>query len=241
LGGIVKSLAGPADLLDLQALDLRIDALLDQRASLPELERFRAVHESLTATTKRADDLADSIRTANRELDKIEGEVGIARAKLEQVQVKMYSGGANAKEAQHLGMEVEQIKRQISEMEDRELEIMETLEELEPQLATEQAEQARLDAEKAELEAVIKDAWATIDAELARKEARKAEEAKGIEPSLLATYEKIREIREGRAVGPLEDGNVCGSCNVTLSAAEIHALRSEDLPRCVHCGRLLAL
>lgn len=237
----MKPLAGPADLLDLQALDLRIDALLDERASLPELQRFKEVHEALAATTKRADDLDDRIKTASRDLDKIEGEVGIARAKLEQVQVKMYSGGANAKEAQHLGMEVEQIKRQIAEMEDRELEIMEALEELEPQLATERGDQERLGAERAELEAVIKEAWATIDAELARKEARKAEEAKGIEPGLLATYEKIREIREGRAVGPLEEGNICGSCNVALSAAEIHALRSEDLPRCVHCGRLIAL
>lgn len=237
----MKPLAGPADLLDLQALDLRIDALLDERASLPELARFKDVHETLAATAERAEDLTDRIRTASRELDKIDGEVGIARAKLEQVQVKMYSGGANAKEAQHLGMEVEQIKRQISEMEDRELEIMEALEELEPQLAVEEAERSRLETEKSELEAVIREAWATIDAELARKEARKAEEAKGIEPALLATYEKIRELREGRAVGPLEEGNVCGSCNVALSAAEIHALRSEELPRCVHCGRLLAL
>lgn len=237
----MKPLAGPADLLDLQALDLRIDALLAERSSLPELARFREVHEALTATTERAEDLAGQVKAANRELDKIEGEVGIARTKLEQVQVKMYSGGANAKEAQHLGMEVDQIERQISEMEDRELEVMEALEELEPQLAVSEAERERLAAEKAELEAVIKEAWATIDAELARKEARKAEEVAGIEPGLVATYEKIRANREGRAVGPLEDGNICGSCNVALSAAEVHALRSEDLPRCVHCGRLIAL
>lgn len=231
----------PADLLDLQALDLRIDALLEERASLPELARFKSVHEDLTATTGRHDELAARVKEANRELDKIEGEVGIAKAKLEQVQVKMYSGGANAKEAQHLGMEVDQIGRQISDMEDRELEVMELLEELEPELAGAAGEQERLAGEKAALEGVIREAWARIDAELARKEARKATEVEGIDPGLVATYEKIRANREGRAVGPLEEGNVCGSCNVALSAAEVHALKSEDLPRCVHCGRLIAL
>lgn len=237
----MKPLASPADLLDLQALDLRIDALLERRSSLPELVRFREAHEHLAAVSGRHDDLSERIKAANRELDKIDGEVGIARSKLEQVQVKMYSGGANAKEAQHLGMEVEQIKRQIATMEDRELEIMETLEELEPAREAEAGEVERLAAEKAELEATIKAAWAEIDAELARKEARKAEEVSTIDPDLLAAYERTRDHLGGRAVGPLEAGNICGSCNVGLSTAEVHALRSEALPRCVHCGRLLAL
>lgn len=237
----MRPLHTTADLLDLQELDLRIDELLERRASLPELERYRATHESLTRLGAEHTDLAGRLRSASRELDRIDGEVDLARRKLEQVQVQMYSGGSNAKEVQHLGMEVEQLQRQISDMEDTELELMEMVEELEPQVAEGAGAIERLEAEKAQLETTIKEAWAGIDAEIGRKEARKAEEVAGIDPDLVAVYERLRESRGGRVVAPLEEGRTCGSCHVALSVAEVHALRSEELPRCVHCGRLLAL
>ncbi len=237
----MNPLASTADLLDLQELDLRIDQLLDERASLPELESYRSTHASLAEATTRQDALTEQLQMANRELDKTEGEAQILRAKLESVQVQMYSGGASAKEVQHLGMEVDQIKGQIATIEDAELEVMERIEELEPELEAVTSRAAELTEEKDRLEAIIKEAWKGIDAELARKEARKAEEVKGIDPVVLDPYEKLRESKGGRAVGPLEDGNVCGSCHVAMSTAEAHALRKEGLPRCPHCGRLIAL
>ena len=237
----MNPIASTADLLDLQELDLRIDQLLDERASLPELETYKATHGSLAESTARHETLNDQLQTTNRELDKTEGEAQILRAKLESVQVQMYSGGASAKEVQHLGMEVEQIKGQIATLEDAELELMEVIEGLEPQVETEAERIAELTAEKERLEATIKEAWKGIDAELARKEARKAEEVKGIDPVVLDPYEKLRDLRGGRVVAPLEEGNVCGSCHVAMSHAEAHALRKEGLPRCTHCGRLLAV
>lgn len=237
----MRSLNTVADLLELQELDLRIDTLLEQRSSLPELERYKATHERLAALGAEHAELAERHAVASRELDKIDGEVGIARSKLEATQVKMYSGGASAKEVQNLGLEVEQLKRRISDMEDTELELMETVEALEPEVAGRAEELERLTAEKASLEATIREAWSGIDAEIARKEARKAEEVADIDPDLLAAYERLREARGGRVVAPLEEGRVCGNCHVALSTAEVHGLRSEDMPRCVHCGRLLAL
>jgi uncharacterized protein len=229
-----------ADLLDLQALDLAIDGLLERRANLPELADYRTTHEGLAAAQARLEGVSTELASVTRSLDRLEGEVGIAKAKREEVQVRMYTKGSSAKEVEHLGWEVEQLGRQIEAKEDEELLLLERADELEPEVAGLTGEVAHLEARKSELEGAIKAEWAVIDAELGRKEARKATEVAGIDPDLLGVYERIRASKGGMAVAPLTDG-ICGSCHVGLSTAEIYALRSEELPRCVHCGRLVVL
>jgi predicted nucleic acid-binding Zn-ribbon protein len=93
-------------------------------------------------------------------------------------------------------------------------------------------------AEKAELEGVIKGEWKQIDAELARKEERKADAMAPVPPDLLELYEKLRQTKEGVAIGRFEHG-VCGGCHMTLSPAEQIEAFDADIPRCVHCRRIL--
>jgi predicted nucleic acid-binding Zn-ribbon protein len=87
---------------------------------------------------------------------------------------------------------------------------------------------------------VITAAWKEIDAELARREARKAEIVPPIPADLLALYERLRTTKEGVAVGRLADGQ-CGGCHLHLSAAEQAEAAAADPPRCTHCRRILVL
>jgi hypothetical protein len=96
----------------------------------------------------------------------------------------------------------------------------------------------RISAEKATLEASIKEQWATIDAEVARKEERKKEALEPIPEDLLTIYEKLRPMKEGVAVAVFDHG-VCGGCHMALSPAEQDQAFRESLPRCVHCMRIL--
>jgi predicted nucleic acid-binding Zn-ribbon protein len=95
-----------------------------------------------------------------------------------------------------------------------------------------------LDSKKGELESAIKKQWKKIDAELARKEERKGEALSPIDPELLDLYEKLREIKEGVAVASYDHG-VCGGCHMALSPAEQDEAFGSELPRCVHCRRIL--
>ena len=92
--------------------------------------------------------------------------------------------------------------------------------------------------EKARLEAIIKEEWRVIDADIARVEARKREIIPLIEPELLALYEELRPHKERVAVGRLAEG-VCGGCHLRLSAAEQVEVLREFPPRCIHCRRIL--
>jgi uncharacterized protein len=83
-------------------------------------------------------------------------------------------------------------------------------------------------------------AWAEIDRDLGRKEARKAEMIPSIPTELLTRYEKLRKSKQGVAIARLDHGQ-CGGCHLTLSPAEQKDAAETDPALCVHCRRMLVL
>lgn len=227
-----------ADLLDVQDLDLQIDRLLDQRQSLPELESYRTAHEELEQMTRQHEKAAAELRALELDFDKSEGELEMLEAKLSEHETRLFAGGMSARETEHMRLEVQSLKGQREAMEER---VLEMLEKVDPVRATvdelERAIQEKSTV-KGELEAVIKAEWKKIDAELARKEERKKEALAPVPDDLVETYESLRQRKEGVAIGRLEHG-ICGGCHMTLSEAEQAEALRDELPRCVHCRRLL--
>lgn len=231
----LKSLA---DLLDLQDLDLKIDRLLDERQSLPELDEYKSIHEQLADLEKRVGEAAESLRSLELDLDKAEGEMDILETKLNEHETRLFAGGMSGRETEHMRLEVESLKGQRGAMEDRVLGMLEGIDPARETVTGLESEMTGLQERKMALEASIKDQWKKIDAELARKEERKTEVAAPIDPELLDLYEKLRGIKEGVAVASYDHG-VCGGCHMTLSPAEQDEAFAVELPRCVHCRRVL--
>jgi predicted nucleic acid-binding Zn-ribbon protein len=135
-------------------------------------------------------------------------------------------------------LEVQSLKGQQGALEERVLKMLEDIDPAREKVARIQADLDAVEATKSRLEGSIKEQWRKIDAELARKEDRKGEAQSPIDPDLLELYEKLRQIKEGVAIASYDHG-VCGGCHMTLSPAEQEEAFSSDLPRCVHCRRLL--
>lgn len=227
-----------ADLLDLQEIDLQIDRLLEQRQSLPELERYKSAHEEAQEKEKERQVLAAELKKLELELDKAEGELEILENKLEEHETRLFAGGMSGRETEHMRLEVQSLKGQRGAMEERVLGMLENIDPARAALESVEGEIEVLDARKAELESSIKAQWKKIDAELARKEERKKTALEPIGDELLDLYEKLRGIKEGVAVAPYDHG-VCGGCHMALSPAEQEEAFKADLPRCVHCRRIL--
>lgn len=226
------------DLLDLQDIDLQIDRLLDERQSLPELEEYRVVHESLQSKESERARSAEELKQIELDLDKAEGELEILESKLEEHETRLFAGGMSARETEHMRLEVLSLRGQQGALEEKVLGILESVDPAREELAAIESDVRSLDADKTRLESAIKEQWKTIDAELARKEERKQEALTPIDAELLELYEKLRGIKEGVAVAPFDHG-VCGGCHMTLSPAEQDEAFKDELPRCVHCRRIL--
>jgi predicted nucleic acid-binding Zn-ribbon protein len=227
-----------ADLLDLQEIDLQIDRLLEQRQSLPELGQYKALHESVQDKEKERDSKAAELKSLELDLDKAEGELEIMENKLEEHETRLFAGGMSARETEHMRLEVQSLKGQAGAMEERVLEFLERVDPAREALEDVESEISRLNSTKSELETSIKKQWKVIDAELARKEERKKAALEPISGDLLELYDKLRDIKEGVAVASYDHG-VCGGCHMTLSPAEQDEAFDSDLPRCVHCRRIL--
>ena len=227
-----------ADLLDLQEIDLQIDRLLEQRQSLSELAAYKSAHEELKRVETRREGEAADLRELELELDKAEGELEILEAKLEEHETRLFAGGMSGRETEHMRLEVQSLKGQREAMEEKVLGMLERIDPIRATLAETEAEIARIEGARSELETSIKGQWKTIDAELARKEERKLDALAPIDPELLEMYEKLRQIKEGVAIAVYDHG-VCGGCHMALSPAEQEEAFASDLPRCVHCRRLL--
>jgi predicted nucleic acid-binding Zn-ribbon protein len=227
------------DLLDLQSLDLQLDHLIEERSSLSELQAYRAAHEQAEAIAAQLADLDEQLRTVELDLDKASGELELAETKVQQQERRLFAGGMSAKETENMRRDVEMLRRQVSELEDLVLELLDERERLEGE-RTEVAK--RLEAardEEQRLSVIIKEAWAKIDAEIARKEERKSAVVELVPEELLELYERLRIRKEGVAVGRLDETWICGGCHLKLSAAERQEALSEEPPRCPHCRRIL--
>lgn len=236
----MEELKSLADLLDLQAVDLEIDRLLDERQSLPELDQYRATDASLKQLKQQRAAATDRVKELALAIDKTSGELQLTEAKHNAEQNRLYAGGLSARDADYLRQEVEMLGRRMGEMEEQTLELMERKETEDAELERLSGEVASAETEKVRLEGIITTTWKEIDAEIARKEERKGVIAPLIEEDLRDLYDDLRNHKDGVGVARLGEG-VCGACHLTLSNAEQLDAKREDPPRCVHCRRILVL
>lgn len=227
-----------ADLLELQGIDLQIDRLLDQRQSLPELGEYKSADSRLTVLKADLATKSSSLRDLELTLDKAEGELQLLEIKTEEHETRLFAGGMSSRETEHMRLEVQSLKGQLGAMEEKVLGLLEGIDPARAEVEKVKADIAKVTERKEALEVSIKSQWKTIDAELARKEERKANSLEPIDPDLLELYDKLREIKEGVAVASYDHG-VCGGCHMTFSPAEQDETFADELPRCVHCRRIL--
>lgn len=229
-------------LLDVQALDTRIDQLTHRRATLPEhaalaeLEtRLGALGDQIVGAETEASDLA-------RELSKAEGDVDQVRVRAERDQKRMDAGQVSSpKELEGLQHEIATLAKRQGDLEDVVLEIMERLESAQSRRSELLAQQDQAGAHRAELTAARDTTTAEIDAEVSQLGAQRATQVGSIDEALVTLYEKIRAQSGGVGAAELKQRR-CGGCQLELNNVEIGELRDSDpdeVMRCDECRRIL--
>ena len=226
------------DLLGLQGIDTEIDQLLHTRQSLPELDRFKDAHETLTSLRATADTEEAALAETVSQLKKAEGELELTEKKRGSEEMRMFAGGMSSKDLANLQMEVEMLGRQIETAEEEILGLLEVRDQQETAFLETSDKVDKLEAESSLLEAAIAARWKEIDVEVAARQERRGDFLPLIPADLLELYEELRPHKEGIGAARLIEG-VCGGCHLSLSPAEQHEVLREDPPRCLQCRRIL--
>jgi predicted nucleic acid-binding Zn-ribbon protein len=133
------------------------------------------------------------------------------------------------------------LKRHRSDIEDRELEVMERREQLDQDLAVAEAALADLHTEIERLRAAIDDAEREIDAEVTVEEQARAQHAVGIPERLLDDYARRRAKNRGAGVARLV-GDTCQGCHLSIPSTEVERIRRApegSVAYCDNCGCIL--
>ncbi len=234
----MERLTSFSDLLDLQQVDSLIDKLGEDRRTLPELAELREAAAEAAATASAHAEVNDRLRVVERSTGRVEDELTMTEQRLGEQERRLFAGAMSAREADHLRMEVGNLRNLVSRMEDELLELLEERERLD-----EEEKSARETAEAASgvergLADRVGELQATIDASLSRYRERRAEMAAKIDPQLLRKYVQLRQRRGGVVVGEV-DGRVCGACHLQMSIAECEEVAADPIPQCIHCAAIL--
>ncbi|MBV2353717.1 hypothetical protein KUM39_04970 [Streptomyces sp. J2-1] len=237
--------AAPADqirLLDVQALDVRLQQLAHRRKSLPE----HAEIDSLTKDLTQIRDLLVAAQTQEsdtaREQTKAEQDVDQVRQRAARDQQRLDSGAVTSpKDLAGLQHEITSLAKRQGDLEDVVLEVMERREAAQERTAelTERTAsvQGRIDEAAARRDA----ACGEIDGEAASVTKERAVVAASVPADLLKLYDKLREQQGGIGAARLY-ARTCQGCRQELAITELNEVRSaapDTVVRCENCRRIL--
>jgi predicted nucleic acid-binding Zn-ribbon protein len=229
-------------LLIVQEHDLALDRLRHQHATLSERGELEAsTRELATSAAERADVQArrDVVHAEERKLDDEARTVGAHADEMDQ---KLYSGSVQSpRELQAMQTDVELLRKRRSELEDRELEVMEQRESLDAELAALDTAIAALDATAEQLRRTIASTEVEIEADVQREADARAAAAAPVTPALLADYEKRRTKNRGAGAARLV-GVTCQACHLTIPSTEAEQIRrgaGASIAYCDNCGAIL--
>lgn len=230
-----------ARLLDLQALDTRLQQIDHARTRVPQIA---AVQEAGSRLQQVSDDVVrveTGLSDIRREVDRAEADVQQVRDRTARNTSRLESGQGTAKDLQALQHELESLARRQAELEDVEIEVMERQESVETRLGELTSQRAEVQAEVDRLTAERDAAVAELDAERVEVARPRDEIAASIDDALLALYERIREHSGGLAAAELKHGR-CGGCRLELNPTDLAAIdkaASNEVVRCEECSRIL--
>jgi Zn-ribbon protein, possibly nucleic acid-binding len=234
--------AAPEDqalLLDLQALDTKLQQLARRAEKLPEREAVESLTTQRAALERTRGEQFGLVEDARLELKRTEADVEVVQARMTRDSERL-AGSSSVKDVQALEQELAALAKRRSDLEDIELAVMETLEEREAVLAATDAELATLATAIDEAVAARDAALAEIEAERTHAAANRSTVAGKVPSELLALYEKQRE-RYGVGASHLR-GGVTSASGVTLNATDMNVIRSaapDDVILCPDSSAIL--
>ncbi len=229
-------------LIDVQALDTRVDQARHRRGALPELQELADAERARAEAQAQADVARDRLHELVRQQKGFEDEAALVEDKAADIDRKLYDGSVVAhKELEAFQADHKLLKARQSELEDRAIEVMEAAEPIQAEVDALDAVVRDHDARAAELTTRLDEARAEIDAELSQLQGERDAAASAVPSEVLEAYEATRSRMGGIGAARLI-GNRCDGCHLEIPSAELEEVRRAPegaVVICPECGRIL--
>lgn len=226
-----------SDLWRLQETDIALDS---RRASLDDAQARLGESEDVVKVRARHDELLAVQRQAESAQRDIDIEANDLRAKITPQETKLYSGTIkNPKELGDLQADIDQLKRHLASIEDRDLEALGAVETAERETGVAASERAATEAAWTEEQSELSERVARLTVEIDEYGATRSDQAEYIDADLLKTYDRLRTAHQGKAMAKL-DRNLCTGCRISLPTNVVNKARAGSaLVQCPNCERIL--
>lgn len=223
-------------LLVLQERDSRVAALTRELDEAPV--QMAAVDRDVAARSAKFDELKTRTRQIEADRKKLDLDVQTKQGAISRYRSQQQQTRKN-EEFAALNHEIEHAEKEISELEDRELELMEAYDkglaavseaQKELMIFTEKAKQKKSELEKRA---------AALAAQLITAEEEQAKAQKAVPEDVLAKYQRILKSKRDVAIVPIH-GGACGGCHMKLTSQTVLSAKAADrLVSCENCGRMV--
>jgi uncharacterized protein len=246
LGGILTQFA-PTDsvsrvqaelekLLILQDRDQRIRQIQLEIKTLPQQQKN--LEAQLAANAASLESLKHRARQLEVDRKKLELDVGTRQNTISRLKTQQYETRKND-EFQAMGHEIERYEKEIVQLEDQELELMEQADKLKSEIST--AEKTAMAArESVNRQLVDLDQKSkTLQSRLEELIKERGQLAGGIDEDVLDRYERLFASKGDAAVVAVEHG-VCTGCHMKVTTqTAVRAKSGSEIVSCEQCGRIL--
>ncbi len=213
----------------IRAIQSELKAAPSQRRMLEEkIKSAQAEFESVKLKGQQVE-----VERKKLELDADSKRASIARFKTQQAQTR------KNEEFQALAGEIARYERDISAIEDSELELMESYESAKAETAT--ASKSLQDTEALARKQIsdLEHKTATIQARLEELSLERTQLASQIDEEILSLYDRILRSKGDAAVVAVEH-EVCMGCHMKVTTQTAHKVRAgKEMECCGNCGRIL--
>jgi predicted nucleic acid-binding Zn-ribbon protein len=221
----------------LQQIDSRLSQVTTRLATIQSLLENNA---ELKAASQQLEAAKSTHRLAEQDLKNAEYESSQQRIKLEMAESSLYGGRIqNPKELRDLQNDIASLKRHLSVLEDKQLELM---------MAVEISTEAQAKAQKVydltqgkivSQNATLQTEFSTLEKEADKLNAQRFAVLPAINEADLGLYNSLRQRRSGMAVSLVIE-NACDTCGSSLTPGFAQSVRtSSQLVLCPMCGRIL--
>ena len=226
----------PRLLYQLQELDLAIDAMREKSSRIEaDLAMDPLAAERIAICKQQAE-----LKALQHDLRENSTKVDDFTDRIKVLEDKLYSGRISIpKELTALQKDIELIRGHRVPFEDKSLELMETIETEENEIAAAeialQRSKEKLEIHRRELSGQLK----TLAVELSELDSRRAALLPEIPAEAQTQYQTLRR-QKGKAIAKVEQGT-CRGCGIAVTSAWLHRARNGEVVHCPSCNRILYL